>query len=387
MTPSRITTTRESNTTRAGATGSRSPSTPVPAIRLLRYFIALTQARTKLRFHFTADGAWSDQDGLYNTDGGCIIDSIRVIDNRAALNNYENFESAAVGATSAGIWIGLAEPAYGSYTRSQEQPDRQGSVRRQLRHSARLLPRFAEPELELSRPLRHAVLHGPRRHHRPVPERNRRIAGDRHDEVLDRCNNVQDGTIPAGRSPAPRRRHSPLHGVPRSAAREPRVLPVACAQHRRRLPGTVEGPQLRLLRPRYGLHLHRRSDQRLHRRQRPGPDRPRLRRYVRRVVPRERQLRRAHAVALVRQRAVCTGTRPLGPSGATAISISSRTTSPSSSSRSRATSARMRRTTSTRTTTRSSVRATRSSSTAASPPRRRHRAPIRRSAARPCICT
>jgi hypothetical protein len=78
------------------------------------YFIALTQARTKLRFHFTADGAWCDQDGLYNTDGGCIVDSIRVIDN-AALNNYQNFEAAAVGATSAGIWIGAPEVAYGAY--------------------------------------------------------------------------------------------------------------------------------------------------------------------------------------------------------------------------------------------------------------------------------
>ncbi len=78
------------------------------------YFIALTQARTKLRFHFTADGAWSDEDGLYNTDGGCVIDSIRVIDN-AALNNYQNFEAAAVGATSAGIWIGAPEVAYGAY--------------------------------------------------------------------------------------------------------------------------------------------------------------------------------------------------------------------------------------------------------------------------------
>jgi hypothetical protein len=78
------------------------------------YFLALTQARTKLRFHFTADGAWSDQDGLYNTDGGCIVDSIRVVDN-AALNNYENFEAAAVGATTAGIWIGAPESAFGAY--------------------------------------------------------------------------------------------------------------------------------------------------------------------------------------------------------------------------------------------------------------------------------
>jgi hypothetical protein len=78
------------------------------------YFLALTQSRTKLRFHFTADGAWSDQDGLYNTDGGFIVDSIRVIDN-ASLNDYQNFESAAVGATTAGIWIGAPEASYGSY--------------------------------------------------------------------------------------------------------------------------------------------------------------------------------------------------------------------------------------------------------------------------------
>ncbi|MCX5752802.1 MAG: T9SS type A sorting domain-containing protein [Candidatus Krumholzibacteria bacterium] len=77
-------------------------------------FIALTQARTKLRFHFTSDRAWSDQDGLWNTDGGCIIDSIRVVDN-AVLDNYENFESAAIGATTAGIWIGTPEVSYGSY--------------------------------------------------------------------------------------------------------------------------------------------------------------------------------------------------------------------------------------------------------------------------------
>ena len=78
------------------------------------YFLALTQARTKLRFHFTADGAWSDEDGLYNTDGGCVIDSIRVVDS-GVFNDYQNFEAAAVGATSAGIWIGAPEVAFGSY--------------------------------------------------------------------------------------------------------------------------------------------------------------------------------------------------------------------------------------------------------------------------------
>ncbi len=79
------------------------------------HFLAIPRARTKLRFHFTADGAWSDQDGLYNTDGGCIVDSIRVTDS-GALDNFEDFESAAVGANSAGIWLGQGQPGFGNYS-------------------------------------------------------------------------------------------------------------------------------------------------------------------------------------------------------------------------------------------------------------------------------
>ncbi|MFA4948969.1 MAG: T9SS type A sorting domain-containing protein [Candidatus Krumholzibacteriia bacterium] len=79
------------------------------------HFVAIPQARTKLRFHFTADGAWSDQDGLWNSDGGCIIDSIRVTDS-GGFDNFEDFESAAVGAHVAGIWLGQPEPGYGKYS-------------------------------------------------------------------------------------------------------------------------------------------------------------------------------------------------------------------------------------------------------------------------------
>jgi hypothetical protein len=79
------------------------------------HVIALTQARTKLRFHFISDGAWSDEDGLYNTDGGCIVDAIRVQDS-GVLNNYQDFEAVAVGAKIAGIWTGKAEPAFGTYS-------------------------------------------------------------------------------------------------------------------------------------------------------------------------------------------------------------------------------------------------------------------------------
>jgi|WetSurMetagenome_2_1015567.scaffolds.fasta_scaffold14076_2 hypothetical protein len=79
------------------------------------HLIAIPQARTKLRFHFTADGAWSDQDGLYNTDGGCIIDSITVVDT-GGFSSFVDFESAAVGAHGAGIWLGEPEPGFGMYS-------------------------------------------------------------------------------------------------------------------------------------------------------------------------------------------------------------------------------------------------------------------------------
>ncbi len=77
--------------------------------------IAIPQARTKIRFRFTADGAWSDQDGLYNTDGGCIVDSIRVADS-GGLDDFEDFETAAVGDHSVGIWLGEPEPGFGNYS-------------------------------------------------------------------------------------------------------------------------------------------------------------------------------------------------------------------------------------------------------------------------------
>ncbi|MGD1049354.1 MAG: hypothetical protein ABR899_11455, partial [Candidatus Krumholzibacteriaceae bacterium] len=77
--------------------------------------LALSQARTKLRFRFTSDGAWSDQDGLWNTDGACIVDSIRVADS-GGLDDFEDFESAEVGAHSAGIWTSEPNPGFGMFS-------------------------------------------------------------------------------------------------------------------------------------------------------------------------------------------------------------------------------------------------------------------------------
>jgi hypothetical protein len=79
------------------------------------HVIATAHARTKLRFRFSSDGAWSDQDGLWNSDGGCIVDSITVFDT-GGFSSFENFESAAVGAHESGIWLGRPAPGFGNYS-------------------------------------------------------------------------------------------------------------------------------------------------------------------------------------------------------------------------------------------------------------------------------
>ncbi len=77
--------------------------------------LLLSQAATKLRFHFVADGAWSDQDGLYDTDGACIIDSITVTDAGGVID-YEDFEGYASGAQGTlGIWHTDVEDPFGAY--------------------------------------------------------------------------------------------------------------------------------------------------------------------------------------------------------------------------------------------------------------------------------
>jgi hypothetical protein len=73
---------------------------------------------SKFRFHFTADGAWSDQDGLYNTDGGAIVDSITVWDS-GSYSNFEGFETAGEGAHAAGIWQASTTESFGIYSHMQ----------------------------------------------------------------------------------------------------------------------------------------------------------------------------------------------------------------------------------------------------------------------------
>ena len=82
---------------------------------IVSLFLPLTSAQTKLRFRFTSDGAWSDEDGLYETNGACMIDSIGLSDS-GTFSNFEDFEAAAIGANEAGIWHGRPGVSFGMYS-------------------------------------------------------------------------------------------------------------------------------------------------------------------------------------------------------------------------------------------------------------------------------
>ncbi len=72
---------------------------------------------TRLRFRFVSDIAWSDEDGLRNSDGAAIIDSIVVSDD-TGLIDYEDFESWPVGATDnpGSIWHAGVKEGFGMHS-------------------------------------------------------------------------------------------------------------------------------------------------------------------------------------------------------------------------------------------------------------------------------
>ncbi|MBU8869708.1 MAG: hypothetical protein KOO60_02425, partial [Gemmatimonadales bacterium] len=78
--------------------------------------LLLSQIATKLRFHFVADGAWSDQDGLWDTDGGAIVDEIIVTDVIGTINS-EDWEGEALDALASddGFWFAEGENAFGAF--------------------------------------------------------------------------------------------------------------------------------------------------------------------------------------------------------------------------------------------------------------------------------
>jgi hypothetical protein len=70
---------------------------------------------TKVRFHFVSDGAWSDQDGLWDTPEGAVTLDDLSLDGGAV----ENFEGEVCGAfqSTDGKWVATIPPGFGIYAR------------------------------------------------------------------------------------------------------------------------------------------------------------------------------------------------------------------------------------------------------------------------------
>jgi hypothetical protein len=82
---------------------------------VVSHLIAIGSVATKLRYRLTSDSNTNDEDGLLQTDGAFIVDSIRVADNTGVIH-YSDFEAPAVGATTDGWWTGAPAPGYGSFS-------------------------------------------------------------------------------------------------------------------------------------------------------------------------------------------------------------------------------------------------------------------------------
>jgi hypothetical protein len=70
----------------------------------------------RVRFNFTADTAWSDSDGLWDTDGAFIVDNLTIVDGAGTQTN-QTFEGEAVGAhaTADAHWSSCNLPGYGHF--------------------------------------------------------------------------------------------------------------------------------------------------------------------------------------------------------------------------------------------------------------------------------
>jgi hypothetical protein len=74
----------------------------------------LHSGSVQFRFRFDSDTGWSDEDGLWDTDGAIIVDSL-VVSDATGLVDYEDFESATVGDFGAGVWNNCNDLGYGNY--------------------------------------------------------------------------------------------------------------------------------------------------------------------------------------------------------------------------------------------------------------------------------
>jgi hypothetical protein len=76
---------------------------------------SLHSGTMKIRFHFTADGGWSDEDGLWDTDGFIILDDLSVSDGGGTVLANEDFEGETVGDNDSNDWESCTPAGYGDY--------------------------------------------------------------------------------------------------------------------------------------------------------------------------------------------------------------------------------------------------------------------------------
>jgi hypothetical protein len=212
--------------------------------------LLLSQRATKLRFHFTADGAWSDQDGLWDTDGAFIVDEITVSDIGGVIN-YEDFEAHTVcvrdvagdpNDNSDGIWYGDVEQPFGNYSGLANKLADKDPCGDNFATQVVFFIGSPYPSSEYPGLFDVPFCSGPGGIEAPC-----------HDEAIispiidmntysSNCNCT--GYADSGRgSPDLGRRVPAVHGLPRSSGTEPVVLHLGRQEHRpgRRVSGAVAG--------------------------------------------------------------------------------------------------------------------------------------------------
>ncbi len=84
------------------------------------FTVPASLASIRIRFRFESDGAWSDEDGLWFTDGALLVDSITVdcySGGAITATYFEDFEGEVPGSrvTDDGVWMTTPAPSFGSF--------------------------------------------------------------------------------------------------------------------------------------------------------------------------------------------------------------------------------------------------------------------------------
>ncbi|MFQ5511493.1 MAG: FlgD immunoglobulin-like domain containing protein [Candidatus Krumholzibacteriia bacterium] len=87
-------------------------------LSLVEMFVIGGLSSVDLRFVFTSDGAWSDEDGMWPTDGAILLDSISIETFSGGVSNgllFSDFEAAATGDHTDGVWTGTVPAPFGDF--------------------------------------------------------------------------------------------------------------------------------------------------------------------------------------------------------------------------------------------------------------------------------